>query len=71
MSEVINQNQPSYDDEKMFTDFDRLVRGKIFGGRLAAVIQFVNPKTFERNRERRGHGADEARSAHRRRDADT
>lgn len=51
MSEAINQNQPSYDDEKMFTDFDRLARGKIFGGRLAAVIQFVNPKTFERNRE--------------------
>src|SRR3546814_18316013 len=36
----------------MFTDFDRLLRGKLFGGRLAAVIQFVNPKTFERNRER-------------------
>ncbi|WP_298725393.1 EAL domain-containing protein [uncultured Ferrovibrio sp.] len=51
MSEAIIQNQPSFDDEKMFTDFDRLVRGKIFGGRLAAVIQFVNPKTFERNRE--------------------
>ncbi|HLT78758.1 MAG TPA: hypothetical protein VKZ87_15350 [Ferrovibrio sp.] len=51
MSEAIIQNQPSFDDEKMFTDFDRLVRGKIFGGRLAAIIQFVNPKTFERNRE--------------------
>ena len=51
MSEAISQNQPSFDDEKMFTDFDRLARGKIFGGRLASVIQFVNPKTFERNRE--------------------
>lgn len=51
MSEAVNQNQITTDDEKMLTDFDRLIRGKIFGGRLAAVLQFVNPKTFERNRE--------------------
>ncbi|WP_341703892.1 EAL domain-containing protein [Ferrovibrio sp.] len=51
MSEAVNQNQITTDDEKMLTDFDRLMRGKIFGGRLAAVLQFVNPKTFERNRE--------------------
>lgn len=41
----------SADDEKMLTDFDRIVRGKIFGGRICAIMQFVNPKNFERNRE--------------------
>jgi len=50
MSEV-NNTTPASDDEKMFTDFDRIVRGKIFGGRICAIMQFVNPKNFERNRE--------------------
>lgn len=51
MSEAVNQTQISFDDEKMLTDLERVMRGKIFGGRLAAILQFVNPKTFERNRE--------------------
>src|SRR3546814_8783696 len=51
MSEAVNQSQITFDDEKMLTDLERVMRGKIFGGRLAAILQFVNPKTFERNRE--------------------
>src|SRR3546814_20817668 len=52
MSEAVNQSQITFDDEKMLTDLERVMRGKIFGGRLAAILQFVNPKTFERKRER-------------------
>src|SRR3546814_9148954 len=31
MSEAVNQSQITFDDEKMLTDLERVMRGKIFG----------------------------------------